>query len=298
MNKLHKAINAVKKKIKKWKNRNTVSVLPIAVPKEGPHIDKYSITTTIGSGSFSCVKLATSEDKRYAIKLIRRSAIVESSRLKLTLQREIELLQIIDHPHLVKYVDVVEDERNLGIVMEYIPGGELFQYVSDRQRLSERETRIVMMQLIEAVEYLHSMNIVHRDLKLENIIVDARHSSLFVKLIDFGLAREFKEPSLRTRCGSEEYAAPEIIKGDAYDGRKSDIWSLGIILYACLFGTLPFNPDPNRPKALYDKICNVNFRIIPGIVSSEARDLITRILVSDPEHRISLNEIRAHSWFN
>jgi serine/threonine protein kinase len=148
------------------------------------------------------------------------------------------------------------------------------------------------------VAYLHSHGVVHRDLKLENVIVDSRVAfPVKVKLIDFGLARTFREDQLlSTRCGSEEYAAPEIIKGDLYDGRKSDVWSLGIILYACLFGALPFNPDPLRPAALYEKICLTLYKIPANMASADAVFLIQQILVANPLERLSTKEILDFSW--
>lgn len=202
------------------------------------------------------------------------------------------------HSSIVKFFDVVETKSHLCILMEWIPGGELFQYVTVRGKLSECETKIIMKQLLLVVDFLHAHGVVHRDLKLENVIVDSRfHDPVSIKLIDFGLARTFKSNQLlSTRCGSEEYAAPEIIRGDLYDGRKSDVWSLGIIMYACLFGALPFNPESNRPKALYEKICRTFYKIPNNIASPEAVDLIRRILIANPEERPTIQDILSSEW--
>lgn len=219
--------------------------------------------------------------------------------------------QTIKHENIACFYQVIETPGQLCLLMEYVPGGELFQHVSSRQHLSEVETREIMHQLClgiricfityVAIEYLHASNIVHRDLKLENIIIDTNNKGegLHIKLVDFGLAR-FSEAAalLTTRCGSEEYAAPEIIRADMYDGRASDVWSLGIILYACLIGVLPFNPDPKRPRALFKHICAAKYTIPPGTISPEAECLIKQILVSNPKERLTLAELQASLWMN
>lgn len=146
------------------------------------------------------------------------------------------------------------------------------------------------------VSYLHSQNVVHRDLKLENILLDRRTGN--IKIIDFGLARFFEDSQLlSTRCGSEEYAAPEVIKGDPYDGRKSDIWAIGIILYAMLFGCLPFNAsEPGATRKLFHKICNNLYRIPQGQVSLEAEDVIKAVLTVHPQERPTLKSLSHFPW--
>jgi 5'-AMP-activated protein kinase, catalytic alpha subunit len=264
-------------------------------------VDQYILKNTIGSGSFSKVKLAVhcQTGEKIAIKMIDQAALVGSSRLRKTVTREIELLRSVKHKYVVKFIDVIETATHLCILMEWVPGGELFHYVAERTRLEEAEAKKFMWQLIQVIHFLHLNGIVHRDLKLENILVDTRGAAPHIRLVDFGLARRFLDSNLlTTRCGSEEYAAPEIIRGNPYDGRQSDIWSFGIIMYATLFGSLPFNPEPNRPKALYDKICNCLYRIPEGIVSVEAQSLIRSILKANPHERATITDIIRHPWFN
>jgi serine/threonine protein kinase len=174
--------------------------------------------------------------------------------------------------------------------------------------------------MILALSYLHSLGIVHRDLKLENIMLEGKEACpLSVKLIDFGLARfigpedcgghKRKRQSssvmlLQTRCGSEEYAAPEILQGRVYDGTRSDAWSFGICLYACLLGALPFNPDPkvtitaSSPVMLAEKIIGGSFSLDEETVSKEAASLIKGLLQTDPNLRLTIDEARRHPWFD
>jgi 5'-AMP-activated protein kinase catalytic alpha subunit len=176
--------------------------------------------------------------------------------------------------------------------MEYASGGELFEYIVKRKKLKEHEACKFLQQIISGVEYIHKSGICHRDLKPENLLLDDQGN---IKIVDFGLSNTYTAgQTLKTACGSPCYAAPEMIAGKRYHGLGSDIWSCGIILYAMTCGYLPFE-DPNTNK-LYKKILACDF-IIPGFISSSNKDLIQKILQTDPQKRFKISDIRYHEWY-
>lgn len=219
-------------------------------------------------------------------------------------------LQYIDHPNIVKLLDTVETSKHYCLILEYVSGGELFDYVNDHYEDSnEDESKRIFIQLVNILEYLHENNIVHRDLKLENILLDSPNqpsNGPIIKLTDFGLAKFIdKSPILTARCGSEEYAAPELMSGKPYDGRKTDLWSLGVILYALLVGYLPFNLEAGQTRRqFFSKILRADFTFPnseketgrKSMISNEAKDLVKKILQVNPQKRLSLSEIKNHSW--
>ena len=155
------------------------------------------------------------------------------------IEREITILKLVDHPHVLGLHDVYENDKELYLIMELAPGGELFDYLVSKGRLSLRESLRFMRQLIEAMAFCHNNCVCHRDLKPENLLLDKQMN---LKIADFGMAGlQASGKLLATSCGSPHYAAPEVIRGQKYDGRKADIWSCGVILYALLAGTLPFD---------------------------------------------------------
>ena len=176
--------------------------------------------------------------------------------------------------------------------MEYAEGGELFDYIVARKRLKEKEAAKFFQQIISGVEYIHKLRIVHRDLKPENLLLDKDRN---IKLVDFGLSNTYKAGStLKTAWGSPWYAAPEMIAGKRYHGITVDVWSCGVILFAMVWGYLPFE-DPNTGW-LYKKILSANYQI-PSFVTPEWRDLIKKILDTDPRTRLTIPEIRDHPWY-
>ncbi|CAG8530915.1 6631_t:CDS:2 [Diversispora eburnea] len=290
-------------------------------------IGQYAVLKTIGSGAFSEVKLAVNLNtgEKVAIKMISTKGIHDSDRLKTGVWREVELLKFIEHPNIVKLIDTIETPKHLCLILEYVPGGELFDFINDHfDKLTEDIAKDIFLQLVNVINYLHDVNIVHRDLKLENILLEIPYPSFnssspssnsssnssslsnswkpIVKLTDFGLAKflDKNSPFSTTRCGSEEYAAPELIQVQPYDGRKTDIWSLGIILYTLLMGYLPFNQERGQSrKQFLSKIVRADFNFPKSSdVSEEAKDLVKKILVSLPSKRPNLDEIRKHPWLN
>lgn len=274
--------------------------------------DKHIITTsqrydfhhTIGSGSFSKVKLAKDleqDGKWLAIKLINATKIRLNGRLQKTLARELGILSRVKHGAIVRFEGLFVVRGYICLAMEYVQGGELFKAISELngRGIKETEARDILRQLLSAVLYLHSVGVVHRDLKLENILIcddDDGGDELKIKLVDFGLGRPFREGQLlETRCGSEEYAAPEVIRGLPYNGKLTDAWSFGVIMYACLTGQLPFNPD--HQSTLGAKIVSGRFWIDETAISQPAVQIIRGLLMVDPAKRLSLQELRDHHYF-
>lgn len=177
--------------------------------------------------------------------------------------------------------------------MEYAPGGELFDYIVKKKRLPDKEACRFMHQILAGIEYLHKNKICHRDLKPENLLLD---ENMNIKIVDFGLSNTYKKDTdtLKTACGSPCYASPEMIAGKRYLGIDTDLWSLGVILYAMTVGYLPFeDPDTNK---LYKKILDSDF-ITPGYVEKPCRELIKSLLKTEPTQRIKIPEIKIHQWY-
>ena len=207
-------------------------------------------------------------------------------------RREINILQMCRHPHVIRLYEVIDTPTDIFVVMEHVPNGELFDFIVERGRLPVDEARRIFRQIISGLAYCHYHRIVHRDLKPENLLLDADNN---VKLADFGLSNVANDGEFfRTSCGSPNYAAPEVISGNLYAGPEVDVWSCGVILYALLCGSLPFD-DESIPQ-LFKKI-KAGVYSLPSHLSQFARDLILRMLVVDPMKRMSIPEIRAHPWF-
>ncbi|KAL9240655.1 hypothetical protein vseg_014848 [Gypsophila vaccaria] len=257
------------------------------------YLPNYNMGKTLGIGSFGKVKIA--EHKRtghkVAIKILNRRKI-KSMDMEEKVRREIKILRLFMHPHIIRLYEVVETSSDIYVVMEYVKSGELFDYIVEKGRLQEDEARTFFQQIISGVEYCHRNMVVHRDLKPENLLLDSHHN---VKIADFGLSNIMRDGHfLKTSCGSPNYAAPEVISGKLYAGPEVDVWSCGVILYALLCGTLPFD-DENIPN-LFKKIKG-GLYTLPSHLSPGARDLIPRMLVVDPMKRITIPEIRQNSWF-
>lgn len=206
-------------------------------------IGDYKILRKLGSGTTCKVKLAQQEStgEYYAIKIVKKSHFAEKPNLESKIYREISLMRMADHPHIIKLHDVLESTRHIYIVLEYAPNGELFDFLVKSKCFTEDVAIDMFRQIIYAVEYLHQHKICHRDLKPENILLDKNNR---IKIADFGFARWMREGVAITSCGSPHYAAPEVIRGFTYDGCAADIWSAGVILFAllavCIFYSLLF----------------------------------------------------------
>ena len=263
--------------------------------KENEKLKNYILLKTIGKGTFGKVKLAKHipTDEEVAIKILEKSKINDDDEL-IRINKEIKYLKLLNHPNIVHLYEIVETQNNYYIIMEYISGGELFNYIVKNKRLSESESSFFFNQIIKGIEEIHKYNICHRDLKPENLLLTSENKIL--KIIDFGLSNEYSD-YLSTPCGSPCYAAPEMIKGRKYNGLSIDIWACGIILFAMVYGFLPFDDKDN--EKLFGKIlkCNLVFPSNDKIyVSNECKDLIKRIIKLNPNERISLEDIKKHPF--
>jgi protein-serine/threonine kinase len=269
----------------------------------------YILGSTLGQGEFGKVKLGWRKDgkmpEQVAIKLIRKDTVPPKSSREIKVFREINALKLLTHPNIVRLEEVIQNDKYIGIVLEYASGGELFDHILTHKHLKDNAACRLFAQLISGVHYLHSKGIVHRDLKLENLLLD-KHKNVIIT--DFGFANSFKAASdgsihdlMSTSCGSPCYAAPELVVSDSkYVGRKVDVWSCGVILYAMLAGYLPFDDDPANPEGdnitqLYKYITTTPLTF-PEYIQPMPRDLLRKILVSDPNRRIDLNNVRSHAW--
>ena len=258
-------------------------------------IGNYLIKKTLGQGTFGKVKLGIylPTQEKVAIKILEKDRIIEKDD-EIRVKREFDMLALFNHPNVILVAEIFESSDSYYSVMEYCEGGELFNYIVKNRRLSEEESAFFYYQLINGLEYIHSLGIVHRDLKPENLLLTNEH---LLKIIDFGLSNYFKEGQkdlLATPCGSPCYASPEMVGGKKYNGFKIDIWSSGIILYAMLCGYLPFEDKDN--DILFEKILECKL-VFPKYVKKLSRDLMERILVTDPDQRISISEIKKHPFY-
>uniref|UniRef100_A0A4W5QVM8 MAP/microtubule affinity-regulating kinase 3 n=1 Tax=Hucho hucho TaxID=62062 RepID=A0A4W5QVM8_9TELE len=260
---------------------------------EQPHIGNYRLLKTIGKGNFAKVKLARHilTGREVAIKIIDKTQLNPTSLQKLF--REVRIMKILNHPNIVKLFEVIETEKTLYLVMEYASGGEVFDYLVAHGRMKEKEARAKFRQIVSAVQYCHQKKIVHRDLKAENLLLDA---DMNVKIADFGFSNEFTLGSkLDTFCGSPPYAAPELFQGKKYDGPEVDVWSLGVILYTLVSGSLPF--DGQNLKELRERVLKGKYRI-PFYMSTDCENLLKRFLVLNPSKRGTLEQIMKDRWIN
>lgn len=220
------------------------------------------------------------------------SIAAESEHVLLSLEREIVVMKLIEHPNIIQLYDVWETSTELYMVLEYVEGGELFDHLCARGRLSASEALGFFQQIITAIDYCHRFNIAHRDLKPENLLLD---ENMNIKVADFGMAGWQQADSLmQTACGSPHYAAPELIRGEAYKASVADIWSCGVILYALLAGRLPF--DDEDLVTLLGKVKLGEFEI-PTAIDPLAQNLIRRMLEKDPSKRITIPDIQQHPFY-
>ena len=261
--------------------------------KNSKSVCEFVLGEKLGEGNFGVVRMATNRQtgEKVAIKILEKSKLTNYNDRN-RLEREINILNKIHHPNIVKLFCTIETDRQIFIIMEYIKGNELFQYILVRKKLEEEEAFYFFIQIINCIDYLHKIRIAHRDLKTENVIIE--QGTKEIKLIDFGLSNIYEDGQLlSTACGSPIYAAPEMLEGKPYKGSTVDIWSAGVILYYMLCGCFPFEDSSN--EKLYKKICKGKFEI-PKFLSKNAKDLISKILVVNIQRRINIKDIKKHPW--
>lgn len=238
-------------------------------------------------------RLSDPSKRLYAVKSIPKEKIVKELKL---MKRELELLRLVDHPNIIKLYETFEDERYVHIVMEELTGGDLFDHLITNGQYTEQEAATLLEKVISAINYLHSSQICHRDIKPENFLYTSLDPGADVKIIDFGLATKFGEEMMHTVVGTPYYVAPEVLRG-CY-GQSCDVWSLGVLLYVLLAGYPPFNGETQQE--IFHKIMHGSYdfdREEWEDVSPEARNLISSMLVLNPEKRATLSQVLKHDWF-
>ncbi|KAL9234280.1 hypothetical protein vseg_009168 [Gypsophila vaccaria] len=260
-------------------------------------MERFEMVKDIGSGNFGTAKLARDKwtNEMFAVKLIERGEKIDEH-----VQREIMNHSSLKHPNIIRFKEVLLTPTHLAIVMEYAAGGELFERISNAGKFREDEARFFFQQLISGVSYCHSLQICHRDLKLENTLLDGSPVPR-VKICDFGYSKSsvlHSQP--KSAVGTPAYIAPEVLAKREYDGKIADVWSCGVTLYVMLFGAYPFE-DPEDPKNFRKSLVRIlggQYSIPDNVpISLECRHLITRIFVTNPEKRITIPEIKNHPWF-
>ncbi|XP_061593473.1 serine/threonine-protein kinase BRSK2-like isoform X6 [Cololabis saira] len=256
------------------------------------YVGPYRLEKTLGKGQTGLVKLGVHcvTCQKVAIKIVNREKLSESVLMKV--EREIAILKLIEHPHVLKLHDVYENKKYLYLVLEHVSGGELFDYLVKKGRLTPKEARKFFRQIISALDFCHSHSICHRDLKPENLLLDEKNN---IRIADFGMASlQVGESLLETSCGSPHYACPEVIRGEKYDGRKADAWSCGVILFALLVGALPFDDDNLRN--LLEKVKLGVFHM-PHFIPPDCQNLLRGMIEVDAGKRLTLEQIQKHTWY-
>ncbi|KAI9308399.1 kinase-like domain-containing protein, partial [Cunninghamella echinulata] len=265
-------------------------------------IGNYFLEETLHKSEFGKIKLGihTDSQQKFAIDVIKRNKVGEKIS---SVNQQIDILSSLKHPNIIKLIDTINTTKRIGIVLEYASGGDLFEYVLSRHSLEEEEAAKLFAQLINSVKYMHLKGVVHRDLKLENILFSDQEKTKLI-VTNFGFANNEKKDLLSTSCGSPTYAAPELVflETNGYHGPTADIWSCGVILYCMLCGYLPYDDDPENPESQnfhqlyrYIRTSTLSF---PPYVSDKAQDLLRGMLHPDPSKRCTMDFITHHPWLS
>uniref|UniRef100_A0A8C5N8D7 Serine/threonine-protein kinase BRSK2-like n=1 Tax=Gouania willdenowi TaxID=441366 RepID=A0A8C5N8D7_GOUWI len=258
----------------------------LSLSQSAQYVGPYRLEKTLGKGQTGLVKLGIHciTGQKVAIKIVNREKLSESVLMKV--EREIAILKLIEHPHVLKLHDVYENNKYLYLVLEHVSGGELFDYLVKKGRLTPKEARKFFRQIISALDFCHSHSICHRDLKPENLLLDEKNN---IRIADFGMA------SLQTVCGVSNHGICFIfLQGEKYDGRRADVWSCGVILFALLVGALPFDHDNLRQ--LLEKVKSGVFHM-PHFIPPDCQSLLKGMIEVNPEKRLTLEAIQKHGWY-
>uniref|UniRef100_A0A8C6THU8 non-specific serine/threonine protein kinase n=1 Tax=Neogobius melanostomus TaxID=47308 RepID=A0A8C6THU8_9GOBI len=259
-------------------------------PSSAPpaRVGHYEIERTIGKGNFAVVKLATHviTKAKVAIKIVDKTQLDDENLKKIF--REVQIMKLLKHPHIIRLFQVMETERMIYLVTEYASGGEIFDHLVAHGRMAEKDARKKFKQIVAAVHFCHCRSIVHRDLKAENLLLD---HNLNIKIADFGFSNLFSRGQLlKTWCGSPPYAAPELFEGKEYDGPKVDIWSLGVVLYVLVCGALPFD------GSTLQNLARASPERQNAFVIADCEYLIRHMLVLEPSRRLTMEQICKNKW--
>jgi len=274
----------------------TNSVAQITSSKNPHSLNNFKFERVLGQGAYAVVKLAMDKirGEKVAVKIYEKHHLSDPRRMK-NVRREISILQGLDHPNIIKLHDSFDTPKQIHMVMEYVAKTSLHSYLRSlgSRRLTENEIRGIMVQICQGLSYCHGKNIIHRDVKLENILLNEENN---VKLIDFGFSIiATEEHKLNIYCGTPSYMAPEIAGKVQYKGGPTDVWSVGIILFILLCGFFPFKGSDDRD--LFAKIKKGKYEV-PEFVSKGGRSLIKKILKVNPDERLKINEILEDNWMN
>jgi serine/threonine protein kinase len=263
----------------------------------------YTIGDQLGSGNFAVVRKGQKNPKHQqgaaiptdiAIKIIDKAKVEDMG----DIQREIEIMQMIDHKNVIKLFEIYDEPKKMNLIMELVTGGELFDRIVAKGSYTEKDASEVIYTLCDALDYLHAKKIVHRDLKPENILYASPAEDADIKVADFGLARLVSGKDLmKTACGTPGYVAPEILKNKGYDSGAVDLWSVGVILYILLCGFPPFYEE--ELPALFDQILHARYDFPSpwwDSIGKEAKDLVTKLLELDPQKRLTAKQVMEHPW--
>jgi serine/threonine protein kinase len=257
-------------------------------------IGPYEFRADLGSGGFSEVKLAFHRPSftYFACKVIAKDRL-HSEGLQEKFYHELRIMVHLHHPGIVRLVDLLMDDVFYYVFLDLCAEGDLFSYIAEHKIVKEAEARIFLKQILHALAYMHTCDVVHRDLKPENILMDSVRL-LRVKIADFGLSKEVREDELTgTMSGSPCYVAPEVLSGSSYNARKSDLWSVGVILYTMVVGNVPWVKEP--VSQMFEQIRKAEFAT-PTYLSDQCRDLIRRFLTVEIDKRITIQQALAHPW--
>ena len=287
--------------------------LPAAVTKQNStdiirykhtkRVGSYLIGKLLGTGSFAKVRegMHIHTGEKIAIKAVDKNRAKDDSYVFKNLRREARIMQLLSHPNIIRLLEVVETENSYYMVMELVSGGDVMHHILSNKRscLEEHIVKKYIKQIITAIHYMHEAGIIHRDLKVENLLLDEFNN---IKIIDFGLSNFIHHPDnmtvnmVQTQCGSPAYAAPELLGHKNY-GKEVDVWSIGVNMFAMLAGSLPYTVEPYDITALHAKILDGRINHIPDQITGSCKDLLMQFLTPDPAKRITLPEAIQHHWF-
>ncbi|KDO34713.1 CAMK/CAMKL/AMPK protein kinase [Saprolegnia parasitica CBS 223.65] len=285
-----------KKKIKQPSVAERDRVLKALVANNS--LELYQLGAVIGNGQFGQVRTGVHRlsQRRVALKVYSKSKAIVSDQIA-SIQKEIDIMKEIDHPNIVRLYEILETKDHITIIMEHCDGEDLGKYMARKTKLDEGAARVIFQQITDAIGYLHRKHIVHRDIKPQNILIqESAGRPPLVKLVDFGLgARDTTkaQQKLTAFCGTPAFMAPEIIAHELYEGKPVDAWSLGVLLYLLVTGSIPF--DAPSPAQLYPKICRGVFEM-PAHLSPSLVDLLRAVLTVDVNQRLCVEQMRHHQW--